>query len=161
MTRQWILSALLAMTLGSVAVALDAADVAFVAPAKGEKKAAKKNKKKNKNKKATPDSSTPDVLWIRLENYQIRATRRKGKVQRKLERRKDEHQRQLSPIELSKTQKLAIRKALKIKKALPRKVMLYIDFQAEATKYNGKDGVFITRPIDQFKGKNPSDPKPN
>lgn len=153
MTRQWTLSLLATLCLSATAFALSASDIAFVAPApltKAERQARKKAKNGKKG---------PEMLWIRLEPYQLRAVQRKNHVQNKLSRFKTDHQRQLAPIELSKTQRLAIRKALKIRKPYRGRVYLYVDFRNRA-RHADRNGFFVLRPLDQFKESRPSDPKP-
>ncbi|MDF1661822.1 MAG: hypothetical protein P1V97_08620 [Planctomycetota bacterium] len=139
-------------------------DVAFL---KAIPKAGKKNKKKKKvrkgeeGKKAVKPVAAPEVLWVRLEGHQLRSLRLKQKAQNRMMRRDVNREYHRFPVELTKTQKLAIRIALKIKKPLPRKVYLWVDFQNLRKDVDrSRFPIFITRSPEQFKEKNPSDPKP-
>lgn len=158
--------ALFVMTLLSTATlyANSSSDIAFL---KAIPKAGKKNKKKKKvrkgeeGKKVAKPVAAPEVLWVRLEGHQLRSIRLKQKAQNRMMRRDTSREYHRFPVELTKSQKLAIRMALKIKKPLPRKVFLWVDFKnIRKDPERGRFPMFVTRKPDQFKEKNPSDPRP-
>lgn len=165
MIRKLALACLVTALLGSANLyANSSSDVAFL---KALPKAGKKNKKKKKarkgeeGKKDVKPVAAPELLWLRLENHQLRSLRLKQRAQNKLMRRDTNRDYQRFPIELTKTQKMAIRLALKIKKPLPRKVYLWVDFKnLKKDPERSRFPCYVTRKPEQFKEKNPSDPRP-
>lgn len=164
MIRKLALALFVTTLLSSATLyANSSSDIAFL---KAIPKAAKKNKKKKvrkgeEGKKDVKPAAAPEVLWVRLEGHQLRSLRLKQKAQNRMMRRDTNREYHRFPVELTKTQKMAIRMALKIKKPLPRKVYLWVDFKnIRKDPERGRFPMFVTRNPEQFKAKNPSDPTP-
>lgn len=114
----------LALVAGAT-LAEDLDAIAFLRPparSKADDKAAKKAGEE-------PADAGPDALWILLEAHQVRALTRKEHVQKKQMRRDASREAQEFPIELSETQKLAIAKALGLKKPITERVILNVDVE--------------------------------
>jgi hypothetical protein len=168
MIRKLALAMIVTSLLGTPSLYASDSDTAFLKSAEAatkKKKKRKKNKKKDKKEDADKADEAkpkgPESLWLRLESHQMHALRRKQKTEKKLRRRSSARDYKRFPIELSSAQKLAIRKLLKIKKPLPRRVYLWIDFQSlRKDAERDRTRLYVIRNPEQFKKKNPSDPKP-
>jgi hypothetical protein len=162
MIRKIALTLMVTALFGTATLyASSSSDLAFLkaltAPGKNKKK------KKNKKAKAAPGkkAAAKEYLWLKLESHQMRAVRLKQKAQTRLMRRDSERDFQRFPIELSSNQKLAIRKLLKIRKPMPRKVFLWIDFKSlKKDAERSRASLFVVRKPEQFNQSNPSDRKP-
>lgn len=106
------------------------------------------------------DDEGDELLYIKLDSRQVRLLQKKHNVQQKVSRRNENHELQKThKIELTASQRNAIRKALKLDKPIPRRFTLDVDF-SKLHRDKAKKAVYSVRLVSAFRAGNSVDIAP-
>lgn len=100
-----------------------------------------------------------EQVWIRLQPHQARALRLKHRVSKRQTRWSGQDKHRAAPIELDSAQRLALRKALRVRRPYQGKVIIWLVWSELKISEKGRV-LQVVRDADQFRQARPSDPQP-